>query len=220
MHAWLHLLTIGVATNLDNLAVGVAYGIRRIWIPTASNLAIAAIAFVFSVVSAVAGTYVGRFMSASTANLVGAALMIGIGIWVLPRRRRADAAPSAPDAANDGSHDHGGKVETAPTHPSPIRVLHAPELADSDHSGVISLGESLVLGVAVSINCLTNGLPAGLWKLQPLPVATCNAVLSFVTLWCGVWLGKRYGEHWLGRKADWIAAVLLILLGVRQAFGS
>ena len=204
MHDWLHLLMIGVATNLDNLAVGVAYGIRRIWIPTASNLAIAGIAFVFSAVSAVAGTYVGRFMTASTANLIGALLIIGIGVWMLPwvlPRREQNPKPTQP-------------------HPSPIRVLQEPELADSDHSGVISLSESVILGVAVSINCLTNGLPAGLWKLSPLPVAVCNAVLSFVTLWCGVWLGKRYGEHWLGRKADVVAAVLLILLGVHQAFES
>ena len=199
MHDWLHLLTIGIATNLDNLAVGVAYGIRRIWIPTTSNLAIAAIAFVFSAVSAVAGTYVGRFMTASTANLIGAILMVGMGLWMLPRRKQ--------------------QPKPTPAHPSPIRVLHEPELADRDHSGVISLGESLVLGVAVSINCLTNGLPAGLWKLNPLPVAGCNAALSFVTLWCGAWLGKRYGEHWLGRKADGLAALLLILLGVRQILG-
>ena len=48
MHVDLHPLTIAVDSNLDNVAVGVARGIRRIVIPTASNLAIAGIAFAFS----------------------------------------------------------------------------------------------------------------------------------------------------------------------------
>ena len=110
-----------------------------------------------------------------------------------------------------------GHASTSPR-PSLTRILQAPELADSDHSGVISIGESLLLGVALSLNCLTNGLPAGLWKLQPLAVAACNAVLSFASLWCGVRLGKRYGAHWLGRKADVLAGVLLILLGAYQVY--
>ena len=112
-----------------------AYGIRRIVIPTASNLAIAGIAFAFSALAAVAGSYAGHLMPARAADLFGAVLIIGIGIWML----------------------------------------------------------------------------------QPLSVAACNALLSFVSLWCGVWLGRRYGEYWLGRKADILAALLLILLGVHQA---
>jgi len=93
MHVDLHLLTIAVASNLDNLAVGVAYGIRRIVIPAPSNLAIAGIAFAFSALAAVAGTYAGHLMSARSADLSGAVLIIGIGIWMLRCGSRRPVRP-------------------------------------------------------------------------------------------------------------------------------
>ena len=39
------LVLIGISANLDNLGVGIAYGVRRINIPPLSNLIIAVIAF-------------------------------------------------------------------------------------------------------------------------------------------------------------------------------
>jgi len=101
--------------------------------------------------------------------------------------------------------------------PSFRGLLRDPELADQDHSGVIGLGESLTLGVALALNCLTTGLPAGLWKLGILPLAACNAALSLAALACGVRLGRQYGAQWLGRKADVLAGSLMILLGCHQA---
>lgn len=201
MHVLLQVLLIGVASNLDNLAVGVAYGIRRISVPTLPNLTIAAIAFAFSAISAVAGAELGHYLPPRLADVLGALIIIGIGVWMLPLRGRAPVAAPPP----------------ASRRPSVMTILREPELADRDHSHEISLSESLLLGVALSINCLTNGVPAGLWKLNAWHVATCNAVMSFATLWFGVQFGKRYGAHWLGRKADAISGGLLILLGLHQA---
>ena len=201
MRVVLQVLAIGVASNLDNLAVGVAYGIRRIAISTPANLAIAGIAFLFTVVSAVAAIHVRRYLPPRAADLLGSVILIGIGLWMLPVRKQRPTKPSP----------------SAERRPSVMRLLRGPELADRDHSGVVSLSESLLLGVALSLNCLTNSFSAGLWNLSVLPVAVCNAGLSFGTLLSGTWLGKRYGAHWLGRKADAIAGILLVLLGLHQA---
>ena len=58
-----HLLIIGLASNLDNLAVGVAYGLRQIVIPPQSNFTIVIIAFVFSTLAVLGGTCAGRFVT-------------------------------------------------------------------------------------------------------------------------------------------------------------
>ncbi len=201
MGTLLNLLLMGMASNLDNLSVGIAYGIRRIKLPPLPNLVIAAIAFAFTYASVWAGTYTGRFLSNRAANAIGAGLLIGVGLWViLAQRRRPEAG--VPRPASDP--------------PLLLDVWQEPEEADVDRSGVISVGESVVLGVALSVNCFTNGFAAGLWNLGALPTAMFNAVLSYMTLWGGAWLGARYGARRLGNKATYAAGCMLILLGIHQ----
>ena len=200
MHELSHLLVIAIACNLDNLGVGVTYGLRRIAIPPLPNLMMALIAFLFTVLSAHAARLASLLISERAGTIGGAVLMIGFGLLALPAPwvRRAPR-PEKPRAS--------------------LRdVQQRPELADRDHSGTISPVEALLLGTVVSLNCLANGLPAGLWHLRIMPLALGNAILSYGSIALGVWLGRRYGEHWLGRKADWVAGLLLVALGVHQLF--
>ncbi|MFP3454357.1 manganese efflux pump, partial [Bacillus sp. SIMBA_154] len=46
--AWLLILGLAVSSSIDNLGVGMSYGIRKIKISHASNMMIAFICFVFS----------------------------------------------------------------------------------------------------------------------------------------------------------------------------
>jgi putative Mn2+ efflux pump MntP len=177
MGALVHLLLIGLAANLDNLGVGAAYGVRRIRIPILSNLVIAGIAFAFTLISVWAGDYTSQFLSRTTANWIGAVLLMGVGLYTL---------------------------------------FQEPADADLDGSGEIGLSESLVLGVALSINCLSNGFSAGLWGLGALATATVTALFSVVTLGLGLSLGLRQVASQWGRKATVLAGCLLIALAVHQ----
>lgn len=196
------LLLIGVASNLDNLAVGVVLGMRKIAIPARSNLVMAGIAFLFSLVSVLGGAALGRVMPEHRANLVGAILIMAIGVWMIPACQGLLMRVLAPLLRL-----------------SLFSMLAAPELADRDRSGVITFGEAMVLGVAVSLNCLTNGVTAGLWKMDVWLMALCNAVLSYVSIVGGVALGRRSSGHWMGAHSALVAGVLLILIGVGQLLG-
>lgn len=204
MTGFTQLLLIGVAANLDNLGVGVAYGVRRIKVPPVPNLIIAAVAFGFTWVSVWFGGYIARFLSDLVANSLGALLLIAVGIWVMAAQwRQREPTPQPQPAAFS---------------PSVVDVWQQPERADSDRSGAISIRESLVLGVALSINCFTNGFTAGLWKLGALSTSLSTASFSYLALWLGAWLGVRYAARWLGNKATFAAGCLLILLGLHQFF--
>jgi len=197
------LLVIGIASSLDNLVVGLAYGIRGKIIPPLSNLILAGIAFTFTVISAQAGSYLRLFIPEMAATLAGAVMLLGIGVYmIVPRRARPAPSRTGEDAQVS------------------IRaVMEDPERGDRDHSGVIDVNESFLLGVALALNCLTNSLPAGLWKLNIPVMAGINALFSYLSVWGGVRLGKRFGHlKWLETKANPISGWLLILLGLYQAF--
>ncbi|MGE6771388.1 manganese efflux pump, partial [Bacillus velezensis] len=57
--AWLLILGLAVSSSIDNLGVGMSYGIRKIKISHASNMMIAFICFVFSYI----GIYFGKWIS-------------------------------------------------------------------------------------------------------------------------------------------------------------
>lgn len=90
--AWLLILGLAVSSSIDNLGVGMSYGIRKIKISHASNMMIAFICFVFSYI----GIYFGKWISAVLPGflpvLLAAFILSVIGIRIIllavPRKQR------------------------------------------------------------------------------------------------------------------------------------
>ncbi len=195
-HWILPAILIGIAGNLDNLGVGVAYGARRIGIPAGPNLFIALVAGAGTLVMGYAGSGIGHALAPAMANALGALCIMAVGVWVLwPRKPHPDTADPAK---------------------GPIRLIHNPEQADEDRSGDISLAESLALSVALGINAWAGGLGGGLVGVPPWALAVSTAGFSYLTLFAGEHLGRRALGHWLGNKASLVAGLLLILIGIKD----
>lgn len=81
--AWLLILGLAVSSSIDNLGVGMSYGIRKIKISHASNMMIAFICFVFSYI----GIYFGKWISAVLPGflpvLLAAFILSVIGIRII-----------------------------------------------------------------------------------------------------------------------------------------
>ena len=73
---------IGIASNLDNAGVGIAYGIRKIRISWFNNFIIAFLVFIYFI-SWIFGNWIALFISEFTANLIGAIVLGIIGVFIL-----------------------------------------------------------------------------------------------------------------------------------------
>lgn len=90
--AWLLILGLAVSSSIDNLGVGMSYGIRKIKISHASNMMIAFICFLFSYI----GIYFGKWISAVLPGffpvLLAAFILSVIGIRIIllavPRKKK------------------------------------------------------------------------------------------------------------------------------------
>lgn len=213
----LHLLTIlllAISCNLDNVGVGIAYGARGIGIPLASNLLIALITAGGTGLCIVFGRQIFQFLPSQGAVILGAALLIGMGVWVIRQElgggsQREQEAPPA--------------VETQELAQKPLLqrlflILKNPFLADRDSSGHIDLKESLLLSLALMLNNIPNGVGAGLLGLSTLVTTLMVGVLSVVTFWLGIGLGRSLGIRWLGRHAGTLSGMLLIVIGLAEIF--
>lgn len=199
---WLLILGFALSSSIDNFGVGVSYGVTKIKIRFLPNLIIAIIAFAFSIIGIYFGGYISKIMPGTLSTVIAALFVFIIGVRIILitlTARRQSAGKRA--ASRKGLQTY----------------LDDPEHADKDKSGEISVLEALVLGVAVSMNALTNGLGAGLMRLSPIYISTSAALFSFLAIWWGVVLGERVahiriGRLNLGQFGTVISGMILLLI--------
>ncbi|RCX20546.1 putative sporulation protein YtaF [Fontibacillus phaseoli] len=194
------VIAIGLASNLDNAGVGIAYGARKIHIPWYSNLAIALISFLATLLSGLFGNWIAIWIHPWIGQWIGTIVIVAVGVWVLlqPFVEKKAAIPPENDP------------------PILTRLLRNPEEADRDSSKSLSLGESLLLGIALAMNALAGGFNAGITHLNVFYTSLSVGVFSYLLLALCAGFGEKYAAEKLGNRATVISGLLLILIGLHQ----
>ncbi|MDD3303858.1 MAG: manganese efflux pump [Clostridia bacterium] len=76
-------LLFSFSANLDNIAIGISYGIKSIHITAFKNIIIAFSTSLFTFISMFLGSYLAMFLSENIANKIGAIFLISIGVYSL-----------------------------------------------------------------------------------------------------------------------------------------
>jgi len=211
MHIIILAIFIAIAANLDNLGVGIAYGMQKIKISHMANTIIATTSFITTWLSAQIGKNVVLYFSPHTGDIIGATLLFSVGIWVFiqPVITAIKRKQSIMDLQLFGTRIYVG----------PSEILNHPEKVDIDNSKDICPWEALLLGVALSINAIAGGFDAGTTGLSPLLIATLIAISSFLTIGMGHYWGQKYASEQLGKYATTFSGILLMLLAFHQLLG-
>jgi putative sporulation protein YtaF len=195
------IVVIGLASNLDNAGVGIAYGVRKIRIPWYSNLTIAFISFLATLLSGLFGSWMSVWIQPWIGQMIGTVVIVGVGIWVL-LQPYFEKKPAQQD------NDAGALT----------RLLRNPEEADKDSSQSISLGESILLGIALAMNALAGGFNAGITRISIWGTSLSVGLFSFILLAFCAGFGKKFAAEKFGNRATIISGILLILIGLHQLF--
>lgn len=205
------IIAIAIAANLDNLGVGIAYGIQKIRISHMSNLIIALISFIATWLSAEIGQMISLYLSPQIASAIGAILLFGVGVWILFQPIITAIKNNQPilDLQLFGGRFYIG----------PAEILSYPERADIDNSRSVGNWEAVLLGIALSINALAGGFDAGAVGISSLVEATFVGIFSFITIIAGYYFGRKYAAEQIGKYATVISGALLIVIGIHQLLG-
>lgn len=76
-------LLFAISANTDNFVVGLSYGIKKIKIGLVSNLLIALISLVGTILSMSVGKIIFDFVPENASNLIGSIILILIGSWTI-----------------------------------------------------------------------------------------------------------------------------------------
>jgi len=200
------VLLLVLSCSLDNLVVGAMYGARGIPVPLLSNLLIAAITSGGTLVCVVAGRFVGGLLTSSLSHSIGSLGIALTGAWVLIRE--------ASDGPSGGAPSHSSLTVSGLA-----TILEDPFIGEVTSRGRLSPRESCILGLALSLNNLPNGLAAGMAGSGLFTIVIALVMLSMATLWAGLLVGRCCLAPRFKGASGIIAGLILLGIGVSELLG-
>ncbi|MBA5850997.1 manganese efflux pump [Clostridium sp. cel8] len=203
MSTFLSALLFSLSSNLDNLVVGIAYGIKKINMKLLANLIIAIITSTGTFLAMSLGSYISAFLSEYIANILGSAVIIILGLYfviqsILKLINNTKSKKLALKNLND--------------------VIKYAEESDLDRSGDISIKESLFVAFGLTFNNLGTGVAASIAGISIEFTVIFTFILSVLTIIFGQSIGNHMFGNFFGKYAPLSSGILLIILGIIQFF--
>ena len=214
----LHLLSIlllAVSSSLDNLGTGVSYGLRNICVPLSLNLLIAISNSSGTLLSMLLGKAISGVLRPNASGLLGALLLIAIGIWIFIAgfRRKGTEMPLAP-----GSQ---GKLPVLKKRFFPMlsAVLNDPFAAGILCSGKVRIKEGAILAAALTLSNISTGTGAGLIGFNPGLTTAAVFLCSVLAVSLGMNIGRYSSAIMIKGSAEKASGLLLVFIGFYELAG-
>lgn len=201
------MLVLAAALSIDAFGIGATCALRGIKNPSVSKLVICMVSVAVTAAAAFLGGVIGRFMPEYIGRVIGAALLIILGLYV------AAGAVREEKSGKENTNKETSPIETA------AKILRSPTACDMDSSSSVDLREALYIGAALSADSFSAGIGAGIGgALWAVPVLCGGFQLLLLCL--GELLGK-YLKSFCDIRQLWftlLSAVMLIAIGICRLF--
>ena len=199
MAVFLSALLYSLSSNLDNLVIGIAYGVKKIKIGLISNLIIATVTSIGTLISMSVGKFISGFLPTSLTNMLGAVIIMFLGLYFLIQSILKLIPKSYSNSLALKNVDE---------------IMDYAEKSDSDNSGTLNIKEAFVVSLGLMLNNLGTGLAASITGVNVSITVICTFILSIALLMLGKSIGHNVLGSICGKYAPLISGVLLIILGI------
>ncbi|MBS5981761.1 MAG: sporulation membrane protein YtaF [Clostridium butyricum] len=199
MAVFLSALLYSLSSNLDNLVIGIAYGVKKIKIGLISNLIIATVTSIGTLISMSVGKFISGFLPTSLTNMLGAVIIMLLGLYFLIQSILKLIPKSYSNSLALKNVDE---------------IMDYAEKSDSDNSGTLNIKEAFVVSIGLMLNNLGTGLAASITGVNVSITVICTFILSISLLMLGKSIGHNVLGSICGKYAPLISGVLLIILGI------
>ncbi len=196
-------LLFSLSSNLDNVVVGTAYGLKKIKIGLIANLTIAIITSTGTFLSMSIGVYVSKFLPSYISNSLGAGTIIILGgYFVTESLIKLKYNKNSKELALKDIDD----------------MIEYAEKSDLDNSGDIDMKEAILVAFALTFNNLGTGVAASITGVSIQFTVAFTFILSILTIKLGEAIGNNVLGTFLGKYGPLISGILLIMLGIIEFF--
>lgn len=190
-----------LSASIDNFTIAVAYGCKNIKIGFFSNLVIATISALGTLIAMLFGKTLLNILTVNIANIIGSTALFFIGIYFFIDYLKSKKRPPY--------HEISKKENK-----SASAILRCPELADVDKSGSIDIKESVMLAIALSLNNLALGIAASASGLHLELTVLFTFIFSLVLIPLGFILSKKILGRFIEKKGSLISAFIIIFISI------
>lgn len=194
---------------IDNIAVGLAYGIKKVRIDIMMNLLIALISALGTFIAMFGGKFLSSFISVKAANLAGSSILILIGTAGLIKYLYSE---SRKKRLSSLKNEHTAKSILAE------EILENPEKADMDSSGNIDIKEALILGFALAINNIGLSLGAGIAGMNLYFTTIFTFFISALNIRLGYYISSKFLSDTFRGISCIISFLIIVALGIYELF--
>lgn len=210
------IATLAISLSLDALGVGLAYGLKQIRIPLISKLVICIFSIIYSGASLIAGSLLSNILPPYLSKLIGVSILSLMGVWMLVQAfiKREDSKPGSEASCNEHTLFKIAIKSLGIT----IQVIKNPIEGDIDKSGSIDMGESLLLGLALSVDAIGVGIGSALAGFHSAVIPPAVGIFQLLFLYAGTFLGSRFSlTPRVNKKIiSVLPGVLLIFLAIMR----
>lgn len=206
----LPILLFVISSSLDNFVVGLSYGVKRISISYFNNFIIAFISGLGTLSAMLLGSFFSLYIPEKLSNYIGCALLILLGVYFLSdffglkiskmffKRKKSNNSKQKLDFYDE--------------------ILKHPELADKDNSHNIEFKESIILGIALSLNNIGLGVGASIIGLNLYLTSLLSIVFSMIFIQAGYYIGESIFSSIFKKYAGLISGIIILFLGLYMLF--
>lgn len=216
---------LSFSSCLDNIVVGIAYGMKKTKIGFISNLLIAVITSCGTLVSMLFGRFIASIISVSIAQALGSAMIILIGIYFVLeyfiKKKRGSVEESQElmlelDESCDVDYDYDNCYNNCGdcSNYSNEKKLSC----SSKYTKKISIKETILLAFALTINNLGIGISASLAGVSIVATVLFTFVISILTIMLGLAMGSNLIGRLFGKFASLVSGILMLILGIFELF--
>ncbi len=204
-----YVLLLGIAVSIDGFVAGLAYGLKNIRMPFASLSIVGVVACICTAVAMAIAYLVGQFINTDIAIVIGALLLIMLGLWSLFQEYLTKDVVSYEVAG-----DVTARKLTFSLGRLVISIMAKPETADVDKLGVISSLEAVFLGVAVGADAMVGTFAAALMGSLPLYTPAVIGIIHMICISSGFYSSQKLISERIKKRFPYLPGALLILLGI------
>lgn len=216
----LSICFLAISLSLDALSVGLAYGIKNVRIPFISKLIICFCSIIYSGISLLIGNTLFDILPDYISKVIGVLILIFMGVWLIVQAFKNTSKTTYSQSKTFICQETVFKVVIKSLGIT-IKVIKNPLEGDIDSSGIIDRKESVLLGLALSMDSIgvTIGSALSGFSSMSIPFAIGFSQLMFI--YAGLYMGKKFNKSQKINQTlvSILPGTILILLALFRIWG-
>lgn len=201
----MHLISsilFAFSANIDAFIVGMSCGIKKDHISIIGNIVISLITLTGTVFSITAGLTVLPLLPHWAEQVCGSSILILLGLYYiikyfvfLIKSRKTSTAPQIPPKSDSSAESN-----------------------EKEKSRNLSCKDTVMLGIALSVNNMGMGIGASITGMSLLPTSLFTFLFSVLLLFAGNHVGESRIFQAVKQYSDPLSGFILIALGIYELF--